>query len=95
MCIRDRPHTIPDTHARHSRSYCRKQDKRHNSHTGSDLSLIHIYAAAKHVARGRNLKLTCTLLEVNTLHEDILILINIHNHLIPSILLRLSLIHIL
>ena len=34
-------------------------------------------AAAQHVARGRNLKLTCTLLEVNTLHEDILILINI------------------
>lgn len=28
--------------------------------------------AAQHVARGRNLKLTCTLLEVNTLHEDIL-----------------------
>ena len=45
-------------------------------------------AAAKHVARGRNLKLTCTLLEVNTLHEDILILINIRNHLVPSVLLR-------
>ncbi len=45
-------------------------------------------AAAKHVARGRNLKLTCTLLEVNTLQEDILSLINIRNHLVPSVLLR-------
>jgi len=45
-------------------------------------------AAAQHVARGRNLKLTCTLLEVNTLHEDILFLINIRNHLVPSVLLR-------
>ena len=45
-------------------------------------------AAAQHVARGRNLKLTCTLPEVNTLHEDILILINILNHLVPSVLLR-------
>lgn len=44
-------------------------------------------AATQHVARGRNLKLTCTLLEVNTLHEDILILINIRNHLVPSVLL--------
>lgn len=43
--------------------------------------------AAQHVARGRNLKLTCTLLEVNTLHEDILSLINIRNHLVPSVLL--------
>ena len=45
-------------------------------------------AAAQHVARGRNLKLTCSLLEVNTLHEDILSLINIRNHLVPSVLLR-------
>ena len=46
------------------------------------------YAAAQHVAGGRNLKLTCTFLEVNTLHEDILSLINIRNHLVPSVLLR-------
>ena len=45
-------------------------------------------AAAQHVAGGRNLKLTCTFLEVNTLHEDILSLINIRNHLVPSVLLR-------
>ena len=45
-------------------------------------------AAAQHVARGRNLKLTCSLPEVNTLHEDILSLINIRNHLVPSVLLR-------
>ena len=44
-------------------------------------------AAAQHVARGRNLKLTCTFLEVHTLHEDILSLINIRNHLVPLILL--------
>jgi hypothetical protein len=42
------------------------------------------------VARGRNLKLTCTLLEVNTLHEYILSLINIRNHLVPSVLLRVA-----
>ena len=45
-------------------------------------------AATQHVAGGRNLKLTCTFLEVNTLHEDILSLINIRNHLVPSVLLR-------
>ena len=44
-------------------------------------------AAAQHVAGGRNLKLTCTFLEVNTLHEDILFLINIRNHLVPLIFL--------
>ena len=43
-------------------------------------------AAAQHVTRGRNIKLTCTFLEVNALHEDILILINISYSLIPFIL---------
>ncbi len=44
-------------------------------------------AAAKHVARGRNLKLSCSLPEVNTLHEDVFSFINIRNHLVPSVLL--------
>ena len=42
-------------------------------------------AATQHVARGRNLKLTCTLPEVNTLHEDVFSFINIRNHLVTNV----------